>query len=134
MTRHIHSSTLALFEGILGPTRTSLARKKARLIHATLDPELDPTAFRGEGPFPTELFDDVGQHLGTKGHEFGATTGRSRRCGWFDGVALRRAAQINSMTGLCITKLDVLDGLETLKLATSYRYKGEVIDLPPLWG
>jgi adenylosuccinate synthase len=86
----------------------------------------------GAGPFPTELFDDVGDHLGTKGHEFGATTGRSRRCGWFDGVALRRAAQINSMTGLCITKLDVLDGLETLKLATSYKYKGEIIDLPPL--
>jgi adenylosuccinate synthase len=86
----------------------------------------------GAGPFPTELFDDIGNHLGTKGHEFGATTGRSRRCGWFDGVALRRAAQINSLTGLCITKLDVLDGLETLKLATSYRYRGEVIDLPPL--
>lgn len=86
----------------------------------------------GAGPFPTELFDDIGNHLGTKGHEFGATTGRSRRCGWFDGVALRRAAQINSLTGLCITKLDVLDGLETLKLATSYKYRGEVIDLPPL--
>ncbi len=86
----------------------------------------------GAGPFPTELFDEVGEHLGTKGHEFGATTGRSRRCGWFDGVALRRAAQINSLTGLCITKLDVLDGLKTLKLATSYRYNGETIELPPL--
>ncbi len=86
----------------------------------------------GAGPFPTELFDDVGNHLGTKGHEFGATTGRSRRCGWFDGVALRRAAQINSLTGLCITKLDVLDGLETLKLCTSYKYDGDMLELPPL--
>ena len=86
----------------------------------------------GAGPFPTELFDDVGQHLGKKGHEFGATTGRSRRCGWFDGVALRRAAQINSLTGLCITKLDVLDGIETLKLCTSYNYEGKMLELPPL--
>ncbi|MDA3869025.1 MAG: adenylosuccinate synthase [Gammaproteobacteria bacterium] len=86
----------------------------------------------GAGPFPTELFDDVGNHLGTKGHEFGATTGRSRRCGWFDGVALRRAAQINSLTGLCITKLDVLDGLETLKLCTGYKYDGQLLELPPL--
>lgn len=86
----------------------------------------------GAGPFPTELFDDVGNHLGTNGHEFGATTGRSRRCGWFDGVALRRAAQINSLTGLCITKLDVLDGLETIKLCTSYKYQGEVLEMPPL--
>ncbi|MDH5711233.1 MAG: adenylosuccinate synthase [Gammaproteobacteria bacterium] len=86
----------------------------------------------GAGPFPTELFDDVGEHLGTVGHEFGATTGRSRRCGWFDGVALRRAAQINSLTGLCITKLDVLDGLETLKLCTSYKYNGDMLELPPL--
>jgi adenylosuccinate synthase len=86
----------------------------------------------GAGPFPTELFDEVGKHLGEKGHEFGATTGRARRCGWFDGVALRRAAQINSLTGLCITKLDVLDGLETLKLCTSYKYRGNTIMLPPL--
>jgi len=86
----------------------------------------------GAGPFPTELFDDVGQHLGEKGHEFGATTGRSRRCGWFDGVAMRRSAQVNSITGLCITKLDVLDGLETLKICTSYNYNGDSIELPPV--
>ncbi len=86
----------------------------------------------GAGPFPTELFDDVGQYLGEKGHEFGATTGRSRRCGWFDGVALRRAAQVNSITGMCITKLDVLDGLETLRLCTSYKYNGETLELPPV--
>jgi adenylosuccinate synthase len=86
----------------------------------------------GAGPFPTELFDAVGDHLGTVGHEFGATTGRKRRCGWFDGVAMRRAAQVNSLTGLCITKLDVLDGLETLKICNSYQYNGGSVDLPPL--
>ena len=86
----------------------------------------------GAGPFPTELFDDVGQHLGEKGHEFGATTGRSRRCGWFDAVALRRAAQVNSITGLCITKLDVLDGLETLRICTGYEYDGQTLELPPV--
>jgi len=86
----------------------------------------------GAGPFPTELFDDVGQHLGEKGHEFGATTGRSRRCGWFDAVALRRAAQVNSITGLCITKLDVLDGLETLRICTGYDYQGKTLALPPV--
>ncbi|MCW8957391.1 MAG: adenylosuccinate synthase [Gammaproteobacteria bacterium] len=86
----------------------------------------------GAGPFPTELFDEVGQYLGEKGHEFGATTGRSRRCGWFDGVALRRAAQVNSITGLCITKLDVLDGLETLRICTGYKYQGETLQLPPV--
>lgn len=86
----------------------------------------------GAGPFPTELFDGTGDHLGTNGHEFGATTGRRRRCGWFDGVSLRRAAQINSLTGLCITKLDVLDGLDTLKLCTAYKYRGEKLELSPL--
>ena len=74
----------------------------------------------GSGPFPTELFDDVGEHLGTVGHEFGATTGRARRCGWFDAVALRRAVTLNSMTGICLTKLDVLDGLSEIKIATEY--------------
>jgi adenylosuccinate synthase len=86
----------------------------------------------GAGPFPTELFDDVGDHLGKVGHEFGATTGRKRRCGWFDGVAMRRAAQVNSLTGLCITKLDVLDGLTTLKICTGYQYNGGTVDLPPV--
>jgi len=70
----------------------------------------------GAGPFPTELMDETGQYLAEKGHEFGATTGRPRRCGWFDAVALRRSNMINGVTGLCITKLDVLDGLETISL------------------
>ncbi len=86
----------------------------------------------GAGPFPTELFDGVGEHLGRVGHEFGATTGRRRRCGWFDGVALRRAAFNNSLSGLCITKLDVLDGVNTLKLCTAYQYQGKTLDMPPL--
>lgn len=75
----------------------------------------------GSGPFPTELFCDVGKHLGEKGHEFGATTGRERRCGWFDAVAVRRAVQLNSVSGICLTKLDVLDGLETIKICTAYQ-------------
>lgn len=74
----------------------------------------------GSGPFPTELFDAVGKRLGERGKEFGATTGRARRCGWFDAVALKRAIQINSLSGLCITKMDVLDGLDTVSMCTSY--------------
>lgn len=80
----------------------------------------------GSGPFPTELFDEMGEHMARRGHEFGATTGRPRRCGWFDAVALRRARQINSLSGLCLTKLDVLDGLETLQLCTGYKCNGEI--------
>ena len=75
----------------------------------------------GSGPFPTELHDDIGAHLAKQGHEFGATTGRARRCGWFDGVALRQAVRINSVTGLCLTKLDVLDGLDTVKVCVDYK-------------
>ncbi|RUO26729.1 adenylosuccinate synthase [Aliidiomarina minuta] len=87
----------------------------------------------GSGPFPTELACDVGQHLGEKGHEFGATTGRKRRTGWFDAVAMRRAVQLNSISGLCLTKLDVLDGLEEVKICTGYKLpSGEVVELPPL--
>ena len=86
----------------------------------------------GAGPFPTELFDDDGQHLGEKGHEFGATTGRQRRCGWLDVVALKRSLQINSVTGMCITKLDVLDGLETVKICVAYKLDGRQVDVPPV--
>ena len=74
----------------------------------------------GSGPFPTELFDETGQHIAERGHEFGSTTGRARRCGWLDLVALRHSMQINSVTGLCLTKLDVLDGLETIKVCVGY--------------
>lgn len=75
----------------------------------------------GAGPFPTELFDDTGAELASRGNEFGATTGRPRRCGWFDAVALRQAVQINSISGLCLTKLDVLDTLPTIRICTGYR-------------
>jgi len=86
----------------------------------------------GSGPFPTELDDEVGHHLGTVGHEFGATTGRERRCGWFDAVAMHRAVQVNSISGFCLTKLDVLDGLETLKICVGYKTAaGDVITVPP---
>ncbi|WP_207062520.1 adenylosuccinate synthase [Motiliproteus sp. SC1-56] len=74
----------------------------------------------GSGPFPTELFDETGAHLAKQGHEFGATTGRARRCGWFDAVALKHSIQINSVSGICLTKLDVLDGLETVKICVAY--------------
>jgi adenylosuccinate synthase len=85
----------------------------------------------GAGPFPTELDDEVGKHLGERGHEFGATTGRQRRCGWFDAVAVRRAIEINSISGLCLTKLDVLDGLETIRICKAYEdSNGNAIDFP----
>ena len=87
----------------------------------------------GSGPFPTELACEVGEHLGVKGREFGATTGRKRRTGWFDAVAARRAVQINSISGFCLTKLDVLDGLEELKICVGYRLpNGQVVDYPPM--
>jgi adenylosuccinate synthase len=85
----------------------------------------------GSGPFPTELADEVGRRLADRGQEFGATTGRPRRCGWFDAVLLRHAQRINSLSGLCITKLDVLDGLDTLRICTGYRRDGDVIDTLP---
>lgn len=86
----------------------------------------------GAGPFPTELFDEMGEHLAKRGHEFGSTTGRPRRCGWFDAVALRRANELNSVTGLCITKLDVLDGLDTIRLCVGYRCGNEDRLTPPI--
>ncbi|MHA7841100.1 MAG: adenylosuccinate synthase [Gammaproteobacteria bacterium] len=86
----------------------------------------------GGGPFPTELFDDIGKHLAEKGHEFGATTGRPRRCGWFDVVAMRRAVAVNSLSGLCITKLDVLDGLENLNICVGYLIDGKKYHTLPL--
>ena len=85
----------------------------------------------GSGPFPTELFDDIGAKIAKNGHEFGATTGRPRRCGWLDIVALKRAIFINSITGLCLTKLDVLDGLETIELCVGYELKGEIVHYLP---
>ncbi len=85
----------------------------------------------GSGPFPTELDCDVGEHLGIKGHEFGATTGRKRRTGWFDAVAVKHAVRINSMTGMCLTKLDVLDGLKEVKICVGYKdAQGNTVGIP----
>jgi len=86
----------------------------------------------GEGPFPTELSDDIGERLRQRGQEFGATTGRPRRTGWFDAAALKRSIQINGVSGLCITKLDVLDGAETLKICVGYKMAGTVYDILPV--
>ena len=85
----------------------------------------------GSGPFPTELFDDVGARIAQRGHEFGSTTGRPRRCGWFDAVSLREVVRINSVSGLCITKLDVLDGLETINMCIGYEdSSGQIVGTP----
>jgi adenylosuccinate synthase len=86
----------------------------------------------GAGPFPTELFDEYGEHLSRVGHEFGSVTGRRRRCGWFDSVALKRAIVNSSVSGLCITKLDVLDGLDTIRIGVGYRINGVSSPEPPL--
>ncbi|MGZ5662375.1 MAG: adenylosuccinate synthase, partial [Usitatibacter sp.] len=86
----------------------------------------------GSGPFPTELDDEVGEHLRVKGNEYGSVTGRPRRCGWFDASALKRAVQLNGVSGLCITKLDVLDGLDTVRVAVGYMVAGERRDILPV--
>jgi adenylosuccinate synthase len=85
----------------------------------------------GSGPFPTELEDDVGRQLASRGNEFGSTTGRARRCGWFDAAALKRSIQINGVSGLCVTKLDVLDGMEQLQIGIGYRCHGVQSDILP---
>lgn len=85
----------------------------------------------GSGPFPTEQDNDVGQYLGEKGHEFGTVTGRSRRCGWFDAVLVRQSLTVGGVDGIALTKLDVLDGLEEIKVCTGYRHNGEIVDYLP---
>jgi adenylosuccinate synthase len=86
----------------------------------------------GSGPFPTELDDDTGQKLGERGHEFDTVTGRRRRCGWFDAVLVRQAVAVSGITGVALTKLDVLDGFETVKICTGYKIDGKKFDyLPP---
>ncbi len=108
------------------------------MLHYVLGITKAYTTRVGSGPFPTELYDacekqdPVGKHMATKGHEFGATTGRARRCGWFDAAALKRAIQINGVSGLCVTKLDVLDGLEEMKICTGYKLNGGVTDILPV--
>ncbi|MBS0586645.1 adenylosuccinate synthase [Nitrosomonas sp.] len=104
-----------------------------QMLHYVLGITKAYTTRVGSGPFPTELEDEVGKHLATRGHEFGSTTGRPRRCGWFDAVAMKRSIQINGVTGLCITKLDVLDGVESLNLGVGYRLSdGSKSDILPV--
>jgi adenylosuccinate synthase len=85
----------------------------------------------GEGPFPTELKDEIGERIRDRGDEYGSTTGRPRRCGWFDAVILKHAVRLNGVTGLVITKLDVLDDVERVKICTGYRYDGRELDVVP---
>jgi len=102
-------------------------------LHAVLGITKAYTTRVGSGPFPTELDDAIGKHLATKGNEFGSTTGRARRVGWFDAAALKRSIQINGVTGLCVTKLDVLDGVEDVRIAVGYRMPdGSVADILPV--
>jgi len=101
------------------------------LLHYVLGITKAYTTRVGSGPFPTELDDDIGKHLAERGNEFGSVTGRARRCGWFDAAALKRSIQINGISGLCVTKLDVLDGVETLQLGVGYRLDGERRELLP---
>lgn len=86
----------------------------------------------GGGPFPTELKDEVGALLADRGHEFGSVTGRARRTGWFDAVIMRRAIVLNSISGICLTKLDVMDELETVKICVAYEYQGQRLEVPPV--
>jgi adenylosuccinate synthase len=85
----------------------------------------------GSGPFPTELNDSIGSNLAKRGNEFGSVTGRARRCGWFDAAALKRAVQINGINGLCVTKLDVMDGMEEIKICVGYIRNGKKYDILP---
>ena len=108
-----------------------------QMLHYVLGITKAYTTRVGAGPFPTELYDavdkldPVGQGLAERGHEFGSTTGRARRCGWFDAAALKRSIQINGVSGLCVTKLDVMDGMDVVRLCTGYKVDGETIDILP---
>ena len=102
-----------------------------QMLHYVLGITKAYTTRVGSGPFPTELDDDIGEQLRTRGKEFGSVTGRPRRCGWFDAAALKRSVQINGVSGLCITKLDVLDGVDALQVGVGYNLGGERIDILP---
>ena len=103
-----------------------------RQLHYVLGITKAYTTRVGSGPFPTELTDDVGRYLATRGQEFGATTGRARRTGWFDAAAMKRSIQLNGVSGLCITKLDVLDGVDSVKLCVGYEVDDELSDILPV--
>ncbi|MEW6313486.1 MAG: adenylosuccinate synthase [Pseudomonadota bacterium] len=103
-----------------------------QMLHYVLGITKAYTTRVGSGPFPTELADETGKYIATRGNEFGATTGRPRRCGWFDAAALKRSIQINGVSGLCVTKLDVLDGVEELRLGVGYKIDGKHSDILPV--
>ncbi len=109
-----------------------------QMLHYVLGITKAYTTRVGSGPFPTELYDAeskqdlTGKHMAVKGHEFGSTTGRARRCGWFDAAALKRSIQINGVSGLCVTKLDVMDGMETVRIGIGYRIDGQFSDILPV--
>jgi len=109
-----------------------------QMLHYVLGITKAYTTRVGSGPFPTELYDaeqkqdPTGKHLAEKGHEFGSTTGRARRCGWFDAAALKRSIQINGVSGLCVTKLDVMDGMELVRIGIGYRINGQYSDILPV--
>src|SRR6185436_12502118 len=102
------------------------------MLHYVLGITKAYTTRVGSGPFPTELDDDVGRQLASRGNEFGSTTGRARRCGWFDAAALKRSIQINGLSGLGVTKLDVLDGMESVQIGVGYRLNGKTCDILPV--
>lgn len=102
-----------------------------RMINYVLGIAKAYTTRVGSGPFPTELTDEIGQGLASRGNEFGSVTGRARRCGWFDAAALKRAVQINGVSGICITKLDVMDGMEEIKICVGYIRDGKEYDILP---
>jgi adenylosuccinate synthase len=102
-----------------------------RMINYVLGIAKAYTTRVGSGPFPTELTDEIGQGLASRGNEFGSVTGRARRCGWFDAAALRRAVQINGVSGICVTKLDVMDGMEEIKICVGYIRDGKEYDILP---
>jgi adenylosuccinate synthase len=109
-----------------------------QMLHYVLGITKAYTTRVGSGPFPTELYDaeskqdPIGKMLAEKGHEFGSTTGRARRCGWFDAAALKRSIQINGVSGLCVTKLDVMDGMETVRIGVGYKIDGKYSDILPV--
>ncbi len=109
-----------------------------QMLHYVLGITKAYTTRVGSGPFPTELYDaldkqdPIGKMLAEKGHEFGSTTGRARRCGWFDAAALKRSIQINGVSGLCVTKLDVMDGMEIVRIGVGYKIDGQFSDILPV--
>ena len=102
-----------------------------QMLHYVLGITKAYTTRVGAGPFPTELFEDTGKYLAERGNEFGSTTGRARRCGWFDAAALKRSIQINGVTGLCVTKLDVMDGMDVVRICVGYKVDGSTLDILP---